>query len=128
MARTAWEKKKTRAATIPGPTEVDGPHSATVAPLSERIDALNSLDSWKRTTLRHKVGRLTSSRQWCRFRAISNYGQTGGFLPALGVDSQSLPGCNAAGRFQRPSERALFSNKGGFSFSEAPFEGTFTKT
>ena len=33
---------------MPGPTEVDGPHGATVAPLPERIDALNySLDPSK---------------------------------------------------------------------------------
>ena len=29
-----------------------------------------------------------------------------------------------AGRFQRPSERVPFSDEGGFTFSEAPFEGT----
>ena len=37
-------------ANMPGPTEVAGPHGATVAPLPERIDALNySLDPWERT-------------------------------------------------------------------------------
>ena len=37
-------------ATMLGHTDVDGPHGATVAPLPERIDALNySLDPWERT-------------------------------------------------------------------------------
>ena len=35
-----------------------------------------------------------------------------------------LRGLDLSGRFQRPSERAPFSNEGGFTFSEAPFEGT----
>ena len=30
-----------------------------------------------------------------------------------------------AGRFRGPSGRAPFSDEGGFTFSEAPFEGTF---
>ena len=35
---------------MPGTTTSDGPHGATVAPLPERIDALNySLDPWERT-------------------------------------------------------------------------------
>ena len=39
--------------------------------------------------------------------------------------SSSLLGClRHAGRFQRPSERAPFSNEGGFTFSEGPFEDT----
>ena len=29
------------------------------------------------------------------------------------------------GRFPAPSERASFSDEGGFTFSEAPFEGTY---
>ena len=63
---------------------VTSQQEAKVAPLPDRIDALNSsLDPWERTGLRHKPGRLISARQ-CELRL-----QTEGTLPAFGFDSQS---------------------------------------
>ena len=35
-----------------------------------------------------------------------------------------LEGLSKPGRFRGPSGRAPFSDEGGFTFSEAPFEGT----
>ena len=56
-----------------GPNGVTCQQEAAVAPLPDRIDALNSsLDPWDAQGLRRKAGRLTSTRRWCRLRAISN--------------------------------------------------------
>ena len=61
-------------ATMQGPTEVAGLQGATIAPLPERIDALNySLDPWERTGAAAQ-GWATHLRQAMvpGFRAISN--------------------------------------------------------
>ena len=55
-----------------GPNGATGQQEAKVAPLPDRIDALNSSLLGSAQGLRHKAGRLTSARQWWRFRAISN--------------------------------------------------------
>ena len=63
----------------PGSVAMQGPHGVTcqqdtaVAPLPDRIDASTPL--WilgSAQGLHRKAGRLTSTRRWCRFRAISN--------------------------------------------------------
>ena len=76
---------------MPGPTEVAGLHGATVAPLPERIDALNySLDPWERTGAAPQ-GWATHLRQ--AMVPIQGYiqlrPQTEGTLPAFGLDSQA---------------------------------------
>ena len=83
-------------ATMQGPTEVAGLQGATIAPLPERIDALNySLDPWERTGAAPQ-GWATHLRQ--AMVPIQGYiqlrPQTEGALPAFGLDSQSSSGCN----------------------------------
>ena len=68
--------------TMPGTTCSDGLPDATVAPLPERIDALNySLDLWERTG--------AAPQGWCLSRDISNcdHKQGGLFLPLVSVAS-----------------------------------------
>ena len=99
IARSATRKKNhslpkaapNEPATMSEPTNLDGPHGATVAPLSERIDALNySLDPWERTGAASQ-GWATHLQQ--AMVPIQGYiqlrPQTGGSLPAFGVGSQS---------------------------------------
>ena len=82
--------------TMPGTTYSDGPPDATVAPLPERIDALNySLDPWERTGAApqgwatHLQQAMVPIQGYIQLRP-----QTGGSLPAFGIGSQSPPGCN----------------------------------
>ena len=75
---------------MPGPTEVDGPHGATVAPLSERIDALNySLDPWKRTGAAPQGWATHLQQAMADPGTISNcsHKQGGLFLPSTSVVS-----------------------------------------
>ena len=60
--------------TAPGTTCSEGLPAATVAPLPERIDALNySLDPWSVRALPHKAGQPISSRQWCLSRGMIRF-------------------------------------------------------
>ena len=77
-------------ATMPGLTAVDGPHGATVAPLPERIDALNySLDPWERTGAAPQGWATHLQQAMVPIRAISNcdHKQGGLFLPSASVAS-----------------------------------------
>ena len=56
-----------------GPNRVTSQQKAAIAPLPDRIDALNSsLDPWERTGAAPQGWATHLRRQWCRSRAISN--------------------------------------------------------
>ena len=95
--------------TMPGTTYSDGSPDATVAPLLERIDALNySLDPWERTGAApqgwatHLQQAMVPIQGYIQLRP-----QTGGSLPVFGVGSQSSPGCNADTEPVQPAPRRV---------------------
>ena len=68
------EVTTTISSTASGGTNHPGPTAATLAPLPERIEALNySLDPWNAQEPPRKAGRIISNSRCCLFRAIFNY-------------------------------------------------------
>ena len=80
----------------PGTTCSEGLPAATVAPLPERIDALNhSLDPWERTGAAPQgwANHLQQAMVPIQGYYIQLRPQTMGSLPAFGASRQSTPGC-----------------------------------